>query len=103
LPYYFQPALLWSFVSVIGGSVCKETATFDFVSSFTVPFDGLFAIPYIAIPVIAFFALVIFPFAPKAWSRGGIITIIAVPIAIYVVLGGAAAYSLYQHPVTGCF
>jgi hypothetical protein len=95
--------ILGSLLAVAGGSVCKPTGTFNFVSSITILFVALFEEWYIVIPVVVLFALVIVPFAPRGWSRRSVTTVIAVPIVIYVLLGGGAAYDLYLHPVTGCF
>jgi hypothetical protein len=94
--------ILGALVSVAAGAFCKPTATFDFVGSFTAPFDVLFEAWFIVIPIVLLIALVIFPFAPNRWRRRSVVTVLAVPVVLYVLLGGVFAIELYYYPYTGC-
>ncbi len=95
--------ILGSLFAVIAGSVCNITGTFNVVRSLIGPFYALYVLWYAVIPGVLILALIIVPFAPRRWERGNVIVVIAVPVIIYMVLGGYMAYLLYQHPYGGCF
>jgi hypothetical protein len=95
--------ILAGLISVVEGAVCKSISTFDFVQSFLAPLEFFSDDWFISYPALLILTLIILPFAPVEMRRRSVNTLIAVPCAIYIIIGGSAAVSLHFYPVSGCF
>jgi hypothetical protein len=90
-------------IAVLAGSVCKSGSTFNLSESLAAPFQFFTGMYYVMWPAAFVVAFIVLPFTRSTcWSLRGVATLVTVPVGIYAIFGGIAAYGLYKEPQSGC-